>query len=136
MKTIRYDLIRTILTVDWSNRFGIYSGCAIDSIETADSMVFLPFEVKEEALMELESHPSDITKEGSNLIVTEYFVQENEYDETGTLCGGGSILDYSQIEIELIDKDTREILAVYGNWKAAEEALELYDGKQNVMMSY
>lgn len=136
MKTIRYDLIRTILTVNWSNRFGIYSGCAIDSIEKADSMVFLPFEVKEEALMELESHPSDITKEGSNLIVTEYFVQENEYDETGTLCGGGSILDYSQIEIELIDKDTREILSVYRNWKAAEEALALYDGERNVMMSY
>lgn len=33
-------------------------------------------------------------------------------------------------------KDTREIPAVYGNWKAAEEALELYNGERNVTLSY
>lgn len=135
MKTIRYDVVRVIAEIKEEDRFQIRPGCAMDAPEKVDSMIFMPFEVKEEALMELEAHPAEISKEGDSYFVTEYFVQENEYDEEGRLCGGGDILDSSVMEIEVLDRKTNQTLETYDNWKAAESAMERLSGEREVYLA-
>lgn len=135
MNTIRYDVVRVIAEIKEEDRFQIRPGCAIDAPDKVDSMIFMPFEVKEEALMELESHPAEIGREGDSFLVTEYFVQENEYDEDGQLCGGGDILDTSVMEIEVLDRKTNQTLETYDNWKAAEAAKERLSGAREVYLA-
>ena len=61
------------------------------------------FEDKEEALAELRKYESDIrtfrTAIGTMYLVTEFYVEENTYDDDGDFIEGGDIWDYSQMDL-------------------------------------
>lgn len=60
-----------------------------------------PFENKEDALRELKKYQSEIRtiygNAGKGYSVTEYYVEENEYDEDGEWIGGGDVWEFSKM---------------------------------------
>lgn len=72
---------------------------------------------------------------GSYYLLSEYYIEEVVTGEDGERIdwidgewvGGDGILEYSEMEIELVDKHSYETIRTFDNMKDAEEALYDYD---------
>lgn len=99
---MKYELIKN--TVEISCKEEIYEGCTLDQ-QDQEPEILKSFDDKAEALKALESHDTEIQRlsggSGTYYSVTEYYVQENEYDEDGSWIGGGDVWAFSKMPEEI-----------------------------------
>lgn len=81
----------------------VREGCAVDDMNAQPTLI-KSFESKEEALEELKKYNTEkdefSTETGTLCNVTEYYVEENEYDEDGEWISGGDVWEVSKMRKE------------------------------------
>ena len=102
----RYELKKNTREMSFKERKEICEGCTLDQRDMEPELIG-SFEDKEEALAELRKYESDVrtfrTAVGTMYLVTEFYVEENIYDEDGDFVEGGDILDYSKMDLSKIE---------------------------------
>ena len=100
-----YELKKNTKEIIYKNRKEISEGCTTDAPEPE---VINSFEKKDDALRELKNFKSEVQRlsgpAGTYFSVTEYCVEENEYDEDGEWIGGGDIWEISKLPFFEIEK--------------------------------
>lgn len=97
-----YELKKNTREISYEKKKDIKKGCTLEQNDQ-NPQIIEPFEDKEQALKILKSYKSDICKmsggAGSYYLVTEYYVEENEYDEDGEWISGGNIWGFSEMPV-------------------------------------
>lgn len=97
----KYELKRAIVEVRYKNRLQIKKGVS-GSCENPE--ILASFDEPEEALAALSMHRTEVRElsggAGRYYEVTEYCIEENEYDEDGEWVSGGDVLDYGECDWE------------------------------------
>ena len=95
---IKYELKENSVEV---RKKDLAKGCAVEDMN-ADPKIIKSFDKKEEALNELKKYKTDVydfsSPVGAMCNVTEYYVEENEYDEDNEWISGGDIWEISEIK--------------------------------------
>ena len=84
----------------------------------------------EEAQEELKKLKTDIKENHYNTTfytVTEYYIEENEYDEDGDWVTGGDIYDFSEMNIDVVECETRKHLGTFHDFESALKFAETCD---------
>lgn len=96
----KYEIYQNTREISYKNREEIKEGCTLDQRDLEPELI-KSCENKDEALDELGQKESEIVKlsggTGTFYSVTEYFVQENDYDEEGDWIGGGDVWAFSKM---------------------------------------
>lgn len=136
---MKYEIRKNTREISYKNRAQIKQGCTLEQ-DNQDPEIIKSFDDKDEALNELKLYKSDICKlsggAGAYYAVTEYYVEENEYDKDGEWVSGGDVWEFSEIKIELVEKPSYETLGVYADMESAENALNDYEGENEVYLSF
>lgn len=136
---IKYELRENSREVKYKERFEIAAGCTANQ-DDCESKLIKSFDSKEDALEELKNYKTEINSFSSNTgtryNVTEYFVEEAEYDEDEEWIAGGDIWGFSEMSIEVVEKPSYSTLAIFNNMKDAEEAADNYEGDDEVYLSF
>lgn len=127
---IKYELIESNIEIDYKNRREIREGYTLCQDEQWP-IVIESFKNAHEALEELKSYKTEIAEQRSYhgaryFDMTEYYVQENEYDEDGDWLSGGNVIEFSKIEIQLISEPEGEVIGTFDNYADAEDAYDDY----------
>ncbi|MBD5543745.1 MAG: hypothetical protein HDR01_05775 [Lachnospiraceae bacterium] len=136
---MKYEIRKNTREISYKKRAEIKEGCTLEQ-DNQEPEIIKSFDNKGEALSELKQYKSDICKlsggAGTYYAVTEYYVEENEYDEDGEWVSGGDVWEFSKMQIELVEKPSYETLGVYSDMESAESALNDYDGENEVYLSF
>ncbi len=96
------ELFKNTVEINWRDKGKIVEGCTIGQGD-CDPELLASFDNKDEALEALKKYKSNIRELSGNLgkyyEITEYYIQENIYDEEGTFIEGGDIWEFSQMPI-------------------------------------
>lgn len=99
-KMKKYELFKNDIEISLRDKDRIVEGCTLDQGD-CDPELIRSFDNKEEALSELQNYKSDIRELKGNLgtyyQVTEYYVQENTYDEDG-FVEGGDVWEFTKMQ--------------------------------------
>lgn len=133
----KYELVKRSAEINWKERKTIAPGCTMNDPEPEK---IKEFESLEEAQKELKNYKSDIHKMSGNIgtlyEVTEYMIEENEYDEENEWISGGDVWDFSDMTIEVVEKPSYETILTCSNMEEAEEAVNNYEGDGEVYISF
>lgn len=136
---MKFELKECTREIKYKERFEIAAGCTANQ-DDCESKLIKSFDSKEDALEELKNYKTEINSFSSNTgtryNVTEYFVEEAEYDEDGDWIAGGDIWGFSEMSIEVVEKPSYNTLAIFNNMKDAEEAADNYEGDDEVYLSF
>lgn len=138
---IRYELKQDSIEVKYKNRKEIKPGIVLSS-DYQEPELIESFETKEEALEAIKNYKSSIRRLSNAgmtyYLVEEYYIEENLYDDEDPdeWLECVNILDYSKMEIELVEKPSYNTLAVFDNMADAEEAEADYEGDGEVFLSF
>ena len=122
----KYELKKADIEIKYRDRKNICPGCTQNQ-EELDSEIIATFTDKKTALEELEKYSSSIREMSGYFLVEEYYVEENEYDESNEWIGGGDIWEFSEMKIEVVTKPNYEVVGVFNNYADAEKAVFGYD---------
>lgn len=132
-----YGLFEKKVEIPWKDRKNITTGCAADDLEPR---LIEEFDTLEDAQKELIKYKTTIKEASGNnetfYVVTEYSIEENEYDEDGDWISGGDVWDYSDMKIDVIEKPSYSLFAACANYEEAEKAIENYNGDGEVYISF
>lgn len=122
---IKFELKENSREVKYKERFEIAEGCT-QFQESSEPVLIKTFDTKEEALEELKNYKSSIREFSANTgtcyEVTEYYVEEAEYDEDGDWIAGGDIWGFSKMCIRVVaDNGTADTLGEFDNLEDAEK---------------
>lgn len=96
----KFELFKNTVEINWREKDRIEEGCTMDQGD-CDPEIIKSFDNKDEALEALKKYKSDIRELSGNLgkyyEITEYYIQENIYDEEGTFIEGGDIWEFSEM---------------------------------------
>lgn len=133
----KYELVKRSAEINWKERKSIAPGCTMNDPKPEK---IKEFESLEEAQKELKNYKSDIRKTSGNIgtlyEVTEYVIEENEYDDEGEWISGGDVWDFSDMTIEVVEKPSYETILTCSNMEEAEEAVNNYEGDGEVYISF
>lgn len=99
---VKFEIRENSMEVSWSNRHKITQGCTVNNDNTQQYPEILEsFDNEYDAVKELSKYNSTVEEmrgnTGTYYIVTEYYVEENEYDEDGEWVGGGDIVTFAKL---------------------------------------
>ena len=134
VKMTKYELFKLNNEISWKNRYGMLPGCSIDLNGSQDPEKIEEFQTKEEALEALKKYSTSVGEGSGFFSITEYYVSEIEYDDDGVFLNE-DILEYSKMNIEVIEKPSYNVLASFDNYKDAEDFKNSYDGENEVYIS-
>lgn len=134
VKMTKYELFKLNNEISRKNRYGILPGCSIDLNGSQDPEKIEEFQTKEEALEALKKYSTSVGEGSGFFSITEYYVSEIEYDDDGDFLNE-DILEYSKMNIEVIEKPSYNVLASFDNYKDAEDFKNSYDGENEVYIS-
>lgn len=86
------------------------------------------FNTLEDAKIELKKYQSQIFKGSGFYEITEYYVQENVYDEDDEWIDGGDVWEFAPFKISLVSKPEYETIGTFDNMEDALIAKNEYDG--------
>lgn len=137
---VKYELKKDSIEVRYKDRKEIKPGVVLIA-DNREPELIKAFDNKGEALEELRKYKSNITKHtynGTLYLVEEYYVEKNTYDDEDEeeWLAGGDICEFSKMEIELIEKPSYSMLAIFDNMADAERAENDYDGDNEVYLSF
>lgn len=127
----KFELKESNVEIGYKNRREIVEGCSLDIDQ--NPRIIKAFDNKEDAIKELQNYKTNITELsgviGTYYDITEFYVEENIYDEDGEFISNEGIHEFSKIEIEVIEKPSYITVGTYDNFHDAEEKLyELEEG--------
>lgn len=97
----KFELRKNTLEVAYKDRVNIRKGCTVDVEGDQYPVIITPFYNKEDALESLKAYTSEILKikgnTGAYYRVTEYYVEENVYNEEGEWMSGGEVLEFAEM---------------------------------------
>lgn len=125
----KYELKKCSAEFAWKERKEIKEGCTMYDVEPERLEEFESLEKAEEELMKYET---EISESGGLFSVTEYMIQENEYDDEDEWIGGGDVWSFSKMEIEIVDNETLELIGTAKSYEEAEKIAEDYEGEAGV----
>lgn len=100
---IKYEIKKGYEEVRWKDRKKIMPGIAT---QTEEPELIAVFDTLEEAKEELKKYESIIWLlsggAGAYYGIWEYYIEENEYDEDGDWIDGGSIWEFSKMDLSKI----------------------------------
>ena len=133
----KYEVIKRTAIIKQKDRRKIAPGC---TSETSDSDIIQSCETLEEARKKLKDYKTiiDEVKRRTDTVyeVTEYCIEENDYNVDDELVSSGFVWDYSKMEIYVIEKPSYEAIGTYPNFADAEDAKDRYDGSNEVFLSF
>lgn len=133
----KYEIVERMRELRYVDRMNIEEGCT--NLEP-DQELIKSFDSLEEAKEELKKYKTTISKFSAASMryfeVTEYCVEENEYDEDGELESEGAVWEYSKMEIEVVESETYNTLAVCSSYREAEEIADQYDGDREAIIMF
>lgn len=133
---IKYALEQRTREIYRKDRMDIKEGCTSEE----DMEIIESFETLKEALKELRKYKTDITYFNSVVpfyFVTEYCVEEIEYnedDEEESPVEFGGIYEYSKMEIEVIDFETKDVIEICDSYADALIAEKNYIGEMGAVI--
>lgn len=96
----KFEIVQNYREINWRNKEEIEEGCTTKQ-DNQQAKVLESFDNKDEALQELWKYRTDITEysgsAGTYYAITEYYVEENVYNEDGEWVEGGDIWEYSKM---------------------------------------
>lgn len=119
----KFELRQDTIEVKWKERNIIKKGVTLNQADSEPTII-KKFDYLDEALQELKSYKSSINELSGYFVITEYYVQENEYDEEGELLNMQDIAGISEMEISLTEKPSYKVVKTFDNMKDAEAALD------------
>ena len=125
----KYEVKENTIEVNYKNRKSIKAGVSLES-ENQDPVTIVSCETLEEAQEELKKLKTDIKENHYNTTfytVTEYYIEENEYDEDGDWVTGGDIYDFSKMNIDVVECETRKHLGTFHDFESALKFAETCD---------
>lgn len=125
----KYEVKENTIEVNYKNRKSIKAGVSLES-ENQDPVTIVSCETLEEAQEELKKLKTDIKENHYNTTfytVTEYYIEENEYDEDGDWVTGGDIYDFSEMNIDVVECETRKHLGTFHDFESALKFAETCD---------
>ena len=129
----KYELKKCSAEFTWKERKEIKEGCTMYDVEPEK---LGEFETLEKAEEELAKYKTEISDSGGLFSVTEYMIQENEYDEDGEWIDGGDVWSFSKMEIGVVDKETLELIGTTTSYEEAEKMQNDYDGEAGADMVF
>lgn len=133
---IRFYLTKSTMMFKHKDRFEISERCTIGHNLSHTETVGM-FNEKEEAFRNLEGYRTELIEivrpEGVLYCVTEYFIEEKEYDEESNCINDGNILGSTDMIIELNEADTDRKIDEFDNFCDAETALQDCGGKAYIV---
>lgn len=93
------------------------------------------FDTLEEAKESLKNYTTEITKMSGYYLITEYYIEENVYNEDNEWVDGGDIWEYSKAHLEVVEYNTYETLGTFDNINDAMKMLEEYEGIYGAYLS-
>lgn len=128
---MNYLLKKNHIEIKSRDRKQIREGVSF-SQNNIDSDVVKKFTDLDEAKKELSKLKTRITELSGPTEI--YYLIEEYYIEEDT--ENGDIVEFSKIQIEVIEKPSYNTLGSYDNFKDAEDALNEYDGFGEVYLSF
>ena len=128
----KYELKKCSAEFAWKERKEIKEGCTMYDVEPERLGEFESLEKAEE---ELAKYKTEISQSGGLFSVTEYMIQENEYNE-GEWINGGDIWSFSKMEIEVVDNETLELIGTAENYEEAEKIAEDYEEEAGAHLNF
>ena len=125
----KYELKKCSAEFAWKERKEIKEGGTIHDVEPEKIGEFESLEKAEE---ELTKYETEISESGGLFSVTEYMIQENEYDDEDEWIDGGDVWSFSKMEIEIVDNETLELIGTAKSYEEAEKIAEDYEGEAGV----
>lgn len=125
----KYEVKENTIEVNYKNRKSIKAGVSLES-ENQEPVTIVSCETLEEAQEELKKLKTDIKENHYNTTfytVTEYYIEENEYDEDGDWVTGGDIYDFSEMNIDVVECETRKHLGTFHDFESALKFAETCD---------
>lgn len=125
----KYEVKENTIEVNYKNRKNIKAGVSLES-ENQEPITIASCETLEEAQEELKKLKTDIIENhynGTFYTVTEYYIEENEYDEDGDWVTGGDIYVFSEMNIEVVECETRKHLGTFHDFESALKFTETCD---------
>ena len=129
----KYELKKCSAEFAWKERKEIKEGCTMYDVEPERVGEFESLEKAEE---ELAKYETEISESGGLFSVTEYMIQENEYDDEDEWINGGDLWSFSKMEIEVVDNETLELIRTAANYEEAEKIAEDYEGEAGAHLMF
>lgn len=101
---IKYEIKKGYEEISWKDRKKIMPAVAVQVIDS-DPELIASFDTLEEAKNELKKYESVVWLTGGSnpyYDITEYYIEENEYNEDGDWIDGGNVWEYSKMELSKI----------------------------------
>lgn len=125
----KYEVKESTIEVNYKNRKNIKAGVSLES-ENQEPTIIASFDTLKEAQKKLKELKTDIKENhynGTFYNVTEYYIEGNEYDEDGDWLTGGDIYDFSEMNINVVEGETRKDLGTFHDFESALKFAETCD---------
>jgi len=136
----KYEIIKNSIEVPYKRRKEIEEGITLTERNISNPETVGSFDTLEEAKLNFRGLKSNIKELsgpiGTYYLVEEYCIEENSYDEDMNLAESGDIWEFSKLVIKVVEKPSYNTLSTYNNMKDAVEALEDYNGDNEVFLSF
>lgn len=117
-KRTKFEVFQNIVAFNTSDKYDICLGCTYHHANSIPKLIGV-FADKDCALNALSKYKTIIEKCGESYVVTEYYLEENVY-ENGILIDTVDF-KFSKMEIEVVTMPDYKIIGVYNNFKEAEQ---------------
>lgn len=101
----------------------IRQGASVDQ-DGYDAELIASFDTADEAKEELKKYSTKVDEMSGYYSMTEYYIEESEYDEDGDWVNGGDILEFSELKIDVIEKPSYESIGIFSNIEDAKKAAD------------
>lgn len=122
-KRTKFEVFQNIVAFNTSDKYDICLGCTYHHANSIPKLIGV-FADKDCALNALSKYKTIIEKCGESYVVTEYYLEENVY-ENGILIDTVDF-KFSKMEIEVVTMPDYKIIGVYNNFKEAEQERNRY----------
>lgn len=129
----KYELKKCSAEFTWKERKEIKEGCTIYDVEPEKLEELEDLEKAEE---ELSKYETEISMSGGLFSVTEYMIQENEYNEEGEWTGEGRVWSFSKMKIEVVECGTMDLIGTAESYEEAERIESGYEGENGTTMLF
>lgn len=125
----KFEVKENTIELSYKKRKNIKAGVSLES-ENQEPITIASCETLEEAQEKLKKLKTDIKENhynGTFYNVTEYYIEENEYDEDGEWLTGGDIYAFSEMNIDVVECETRKHLGTFNSFEKALKFAETCD---------
>ena len=134
MSEVKFEIKKDNIEIRYMDRDQIKPGCTLDNMNS-DPEVIEVYDNKEDALNALRKYKTEISEfsspAGGMFDVTEYYVEENTYDDDGEPESCNGVWEESKMEIFLKDEDGN-VIDMFDNYADAEAVYNACDDECSI----